>query len=276
MDALRDFLNQNWIGTLIGLCGTIIGIVLAFAFAPRPRLAAQVNTLELVGPNAVLPHEIEFFFQGKKVPQVTLSKIAVWNIGNKTIQGHQIVNSDPVRIVISEGSVLETVILHRTRAVNDFACVLRSGSDNQIECRFDYLDVGDGALIQVIHTGNDKVDVLGSLREIPKGIRIVGNPYHEKSRKKDKISQAQAQLLSLVSTVIGLTSAAVAISGIVIPNEDWPPIAGIGVLFTIAGMLLYWGISLMPPGELSTQITSNEPKKSMLQALIGKMKSGHS
>ena len=135
MDEIIKFLNQNWIGTLIGIGGIFIGI-LGYWARPRSRLAAQTNTLQLVGPNAVLPSQIEFLFRGDKVPNVTMSKIAIWNSGNTTVKGDQIVSSDPLRIVTSTGSnILEAIIENRTRQVNDFSCVVRRSATNEVECR---------------------------------------------------------------------------------------------------------------------------------------------
>lgn len=154
------------IGIAIGVIGIIISVVVAFLVKPRPRLATQINTLELVGPNAVLPDEIQFLFRGDPVPKVTMSRIAIWNVGNRTIQKAQVVEKDPLRITISEGSnILEPKVLKRTRDVNGVDCVVKD-KPNEAEFTFDYLDPKDGALVQLIHTGDDKVSVVGTLRGI--------------------------------------------------------------------------------------------------------------
>jgi hypothetical protein len=61
MTQIFDTLNQN--GAVIGLAGIFIGILatvlVAYIFSSRARLAAQVNSLQIVGPNAVMPPELE-------------------------------------------------------------------------------------------------------------------------------------------------------------------------------------------------------------------------
>src|SRR5262245_6738960 len=98
MTQVMEFFNQNWIGAVIGLVGIFIGIIgtvlVGYVFSPRSRLAARINTLQIVGPNAALPEELEFVYKGVKVPKVTLSRIAIWNIGNTTLRGDQIVSTD--------------------------------------------------------------------------------------------------------------------------------------------------------------------------------------
>jgi hypothetical protein len=272
MEALKDlFLNHNWTDALIGLIGGgIISLILAYLFTSRPRLSAQINTLELVGPNAVFPNELEFLFRGKKVPKVSLSLIAIWNDGNVTINGNLIVSSDPLRILVHSGTVLDTKVLRSSREVNGFSCALCSGhADNVIQCKFDYLDVKDGALIQVIHTGDDKVEVVGTLREIPKGVQQISNPYQDKSNKH-KLTVRDAKLVSLLLTTLGIACWLGVIAGKVDPPKDWPPFVFIGSMFTIVGIVIYLGVRRMPPDKLSTQMASNETKRPPWLNLIGR------
>jgi hypothetical protein len=251
INALKDFLNQNWLGTAIGLIGIVIGVGVAYAYKARPRLAAQTNTLELVGANAVLPDQIEFLFRGNKVPKVTMSRVAIWNIGNTTVHGGQIVASDPLRIITSAGStVLDATIRDRTRSVNDFSCVLRQDTSNEIECRFDYLDPGDGALIQLIHTGDDKLKILGTLREVPKGILLLG--YKPKPKP-----QKQAPLTPFTAKLIATTCLIIAIGALILSfAEVLPPELGRAavITFTLVSLAFFLGIRYIPPTRLSTDM----------------------
>jgi hypothetical protein len=265
VNELKELLNQNWIGTLIGIAGIVIGVILWFSSRTRSRLAAQTNTLELVGPNAVLPTEIEFLFRGAKVSNVAMSRIAIWNIGNTTIKGDQIVGSDPVRIVTSEGSsILETTIRQCTRQVNGVSCVLRQGTTNEVEYRFDYLDPGDGALIQLIHTGSDIVKVLGTLRGVPKGI-LVGSVPKPKRQGERQLSAFGIKVMGVAFVCLGLALVALAIIGVAPSGKSSLPLAPIGALVILSGLGIFFTVRYMPPGRLSTQMTTNEPKKSVWQ-----------
>ena len=170
-------MNQGWVGSALGVIGIVSAIIMAFLFRSRSRIRAQVNSLQLLGHNHVLPKELEFVFKGTRVPNVTLSHVAIWNMGNTTLRRDQIVASDPLRIVTSAGStVLEVTILQRTRDVNDFSCAVRLTATNEVECGFDYLDPRDGVLVRLIHTGDEKVRVVGTLRGVPKGVWVSGVP----------------------------------------------------------------------------------------------------
>ncbi len=263
MDGIREILNQGWIGTVIGFFGIVIGVILAYFFRPRARIAAQINTLQLLGRNSVLPTDIEFLFRGNNVPNVTMSRIAIWNKGNTTIRGDQIVGSDPLCIITSdESTILDTIILTRTRQVNAFACIAQQQKRNQVECRFDYLEPDDGALIQLIHTGNDKVEIKGSLRGIPKGVSVVGNPYKEKQQEQTRLSPRGSRRLALVFIVSGMLLIGY---GTVVPlsnPEKGSEILDVGLALMLVGLIIFGAMRRMPPAQLSTEITSNESKRS--------------
>lgn len=47
-------------------------------------------------------------------------------------------------------------------------------SEHQVRCDFSWLDPGDGALIQVLHSGEKGLLVEGTLKGIPKGVVKLG------------------------------------------------------------------------------------------------------
>ncbi len=251
---------MGFIGAVVGVLGTIL---VAYLFSSRSRLATQINSLELVGRNSALPAGIEFFFKGAKVPKVTLSRIAIWNFGNTTLRGDQIVESDPLRIVTSEGSaILEATTLKCTRSVNDFLVFPRQGIQNEVVCKFDFLDPRDGASIEIIHTGSDKLEVMGTLRGVPKKIKVIGVPkQEEKTKSQSGGSPFVMRVLGLVVTMGGLSFVLMSLLRPQVEPNNRPLVIGMGLLFGMLGFTLIWLARLMPPAQLSTQITTIEPKK---------------
>jgi hypothetical protein len=115
--TIKEFLSQDWLG-VVGLIIGVVALWYAFYVRQRPRLAAQVNSLELVGSSPALPKELELLFRGEKVPKVTLSRVSIWNMGNVTLRREQIVAADPLLLVTSSGSkVLDARIIVRIREV---------------------------------------------------------------------------------------------------------------------------------------------------------------
>ena len=268
---MKELLNQSWVGSVIGLVGILVAIAITFYFRVRPRLASQVNSLELLGNNPVLPKEIDFLFRGQKVPKVTLSRVAIWNMGNTTLRRDQIVRNDPLRIVTSNGSqILEVSVLSRTREVNDFTCAIRVlSAGNEAECTFDYLDTGDGALLELIHTGDGTVQVTGTLREVPKGVLAISVP---KSRQQKQQAHATRFGAGGIGTILLLAGVSLLyVVPLLIPDATLAAFL-LGPLLTLAGILILWSLRRIPPGQLNTQITGGPPpsRASRYRALFGK------
>jgi hypothetical protein len=256
MADIREFLNQNWVGTSIGIAGTAIGIILALRFRPRPRLSVQPNSFRLLGRHSVLPPDLEFVYRGKSVPNVALSRVALWNSGNTSISGSQIVEADQLRISLTDDSeILDAQVLTCTREVNQFWCRIRSGS-NEVACGFDFLDSRDGALVQIIHTGSLKIGILGTLRGVPVRLVRLGRSY------QDKIEPPRKPIPVFWSSVIslGLSSvAAVVMLNSVLRNPMDTSGVVLGALLLFLGLFLFFAETRMPPRKLTTIISYSGP-----------------
>lgn len=172
METVIKFISQPWLGTLLGIAG--LGAAVFFYLRSRKvtNLTCQHDYVSLLSDgNAAFPKEIEIRFSGTPVNRVTAERIILWNGGNTTIEGQQVVASDPLRIQLSEGQILRVDMLKATREVNAFHLVPRKGCLNIADVMFDYLDPGDGASFQVLHSGGQSdLGIRGTLRGIPSGI----------------------------------------------------------------------------------------------------------
>jgi hypothetical protein len=103
-------------------------------------------------------------FRGAAVKTVTLTKWAFWNAGTKTIDGRDVPERDPILLHIQDGRVLNAKIVHLSSPAIGLEAEERG--DASIMLRFDYLDHGDGGVVQVVHTGRGKkaVEVRGSVK----------------------------------------------------------------------------------------------------------------
>lgn len=256
--------NQDlvmWLSLAIGVVGVGATVFLAFYVRQRPRIATQISTLQLLGQHAVLPKDIAFLFRGRTVPSVALSRVALWNIGNTTIRGDQIVSADPFRLVASAGSeILDAVVLKYTRQVNDVTCVVRQAGGNEVECRFDFLDPGDGALLQLIHTGNDQVSAKGVLRGVPKGVLVVADPYKAMPQQQATISPQPSKLTGSLFLVMGLLIGGVTLAGRLPSGADLQILRVLGGLLVVAGLVAFWSTSRRPPALLNTRLTTTASK----------------
>jgi len=182
MDAIFDFLNQGWVGLVAGVVLFIIGTALSYHFYRRSRQGAQLayhywSTRVLGAKGHALPEAVKITFRGEPIENLSRSLVMIWNNSDKTIYGRNIVESDPLRIDLGEkAKVLDSRIVKFTRSVNNCQLHLLVTLDEvmwaQTTIKFDYLDSGDGLVIETFHTEPGKaVRLLGSIHEMPRGFK---------------------------------------------------------------------------------------------------------
>jgi hypothetical protein len=182
--SMESFFDNGWVGVVITLltflAGTVIVIVTYLATRSVFRLAYQRSGLRLIGsPTAALPSDVAVLFRGDAVEQLTKTSIIFWNSGNRTIPGSDIVKDDPIRFEFTDKSrVLDVSVSKSTRSVNQIRALQVADHLNWVLIDFDFLDGGDGAAIEVLHTDAKLYPkVAGTVRGIPKGILDWGQPY---------------------------------------------------------------------------------------------------
>lgn len=187
MQNLSNLMNLNWLEVLLGLIGGgIISWIISLIYYRRAksesRLACRSTSYKFLSQHKPLA-DIEIRFRGLKVPQVTKSLVAIWNDGNTTIDKNQIVESDPLQIVITppESEILDYTVLRETRAVTKFDAY--RAATNVLFCDFEWLDATDGGLIEILHSG-EAVTVQGTLKGIPKGVVNLGSMMWVQRKKK--------------------------------------------------------------------------------------------
>ena len=174
----KELLAFVWNSPSVGILGIALATVF-FILNRRarigPRLIYYKDTVKLIGgDNPALPNDVEISFGGQRIPVLSRTRIVIWNSGTATIDGAHVVTADPLRLVLStDAQVLQASVIGVTRAVNAFR--VDAVHPHVVNCAFDYLDAGDGAVIELLHTDREKYPKLeGSVRGIPKGPRDGG------------------------------------------------------------------------------------------------------
>lgn len=166
----------TWIGVVLGVIGLVAAYVFYRRSLVRPKLAFVISSVRITGRDSMFPDELKIFYGDKEVQTVTQSNIVIWNSGNVTIDGENIVKADPLRLVIpKESEILAASIVFTTREVTAFSIKLRGETSNELLLSFDFLDSGDGALINLTHTSSNKIEPLGTIRSMPNGITHLGD-----------------------------------------------------------------------------------------------------
>ena len=175
MDFVLTLMSQGWVGTVVGIAGIVLAIVFYLRSKRKAKLAYQHDHVMLVGGRgAAFSDEVEIRFAGTVVPRITASKIVIWNCGDRTINGADVVAGDRLRLeVLDSGQILKHTILCQTRSVNGWK--IDQPAPNLLNLIFDFLDPGDGINIEVVHSqAGNKLGVKGTIKGMPEGLRNYG------------------------------------------------------------------------------------------------------
>jgi hypothetical protein len=129
----------------------------------------------VIGKSSTTPEEIEIIYKGNKVNRVIRTIVILWNSGNKTIFGSNIVEKDPLRIEVSpDEEIIAYNIVKKTNDVNEIT--LEKNGKNSLNIKFNYLDANDGATIEIFHTDDELFpDIKGTIIGLPNGAIINKN-----------------------------------------------------------------------------------------------------
>lgn len=121
-------------------------------------------------------------FSGRKddLDSLSVTTVAVWNAGYETIRRSDVAPTGPILIVPAEGTeILGVRVIEANNSHSQFACTKKRG-ETSAQVTFEYLDYGNGGVIEVVHTGatEDSVRLSGivigaPLNGVPAKLKIV-------------------------------------------------------------------------------------------------------
>lgn len=162
------------ISVIIGLVGLGFGALMYLRPPKRTRFVFQTApVLYFDQDRLTLPIQAAMTFDGQSVERLSKTTIVLWNAGTEALRGEDIVNADPVRFSISAGRLLNHRVVKTTADATDIRladCTV----DNELELRYDYLNPGDGAVVELIHNGTTAT-VTGKAKGLTVGPEDWGN-----------------------------------------------------------------------------------------------------
>ena len=200
---LIQFLNQGWVGASIGALSLAAALLVWWRSRIGPIIAYQSRELSLVGQDtSVFPPEVVVHYKGSAVPRITSSTVVIWNGGRKTVRSTDIVSRDRIRLVFPS-RVLNVRVIRTSRGVIAISSTVKS--DTVVEVGFEFLDPGDGGVIEVLHSGEPQAPIcMGTVIGMPKGPQYWGHVWTASSRRFIYFTFLLV-LLGIVSAAIGDT-----------------------------------------------------------------------
>lgn len=203
IENLFSLLGQSWVGTALSIIAIPLAIVTYILSRRRTKMAYVHLGEHLLGSDSdSLPSEIVVQYRDISIPRLTRSVLIIWNNGENTLSGTDIVEKDPLRLAVGmDGRILSVSVLKTSRPVNDFRVISPPAFwTNEAPLSFDFLDKNDGAVIEVLHTSSNRTpSLLGTMRGLPQGFSSLGHFSRPKPQKQKKKPSGP---LGIITTVI--------------------------------------------------------------------------
>lgn len=162
---------------------TSLGIALLSYYLPRKRQKLQYQTASVQyfeEEDYTLPSEVEMSFRGERVTRLTKAMLIVWSGGTDVLRGEDVVKQIPLTIKLKgTGKILCYSIVGVTSQGNRVLANMRTDSQSEILLTYDYLNPGDGAVIQVMHDSKQPdLLLVGASKGLSGGPQNLGAVMH--------------------------------------------------------------------------------------------------
>jgi len=153
---IAAFTNNPYFNLFNGVVG-VVGVGLAFYFYFRSKESYQTsyNVAErvVVQPTErTLPFELDnpVEIDGRKITQLTRTYICIRNIGNKLIDGADIVGTSTIRSMSNSEIMSASVVFVEDAGSNP---TLIRQSNSSVDIKFDFLRPNEGMIVRLDHLG---------------------------------------------------------------------------------------------------------------------------
>ncbi len=161
----------------VGTAVAIVSILVAYVFYRKGQRVRKpswdIRSENLITDYAKRLPGIEVVYLGQQVGNLTVSKVMFWNDGRETVRHEDVAEADPIRVVSkAPAAILSAEVLQVNSEPNSFSVSLEPAV-KAAYLHFEYIDHGEGAVIQVIHSGrsSEDVDVIGTVKGAGKPAR---------------------------------------------------------------------------------------------------------
>jgi len=154
----------------VGLAVSVLGIPITFILArrtrQRPELRYALDYDVILSPDSNLFDRGLYMTLGNhRIDSISRTRAALWNHRGDTIHSTDKLDSDPLRIQLGRNDeALQARVLSMSRRQVEVAAIIRPDKPSSVQVDFSFLDAGDGAIVEIIHRGPSKPEVLGTLQ----------------------------------------------------------------------------------------------------------------
>ena len=199
-DFIQNFNGNPWViflGFFVGIVGGVYGYITAKSNKRKKEITYTYYSNVLVQNGKEITDGIKISFNERRVKNITATKIAIWNSGNKSIKKDDFVKSIPFKIFVdNDAEILDAKIIAENEPCNNIK--IQSKTSKELVLDLEYLDSKNGAVFQIIHTGNscdikvsckliDGKDIINQNKKMEENFRKNNKGYKELSLRAHTI-----------------------------------------------------------------------------------------
>jgi hypothetical protein len=166
---------------------TFISLFTAYYFYKRSTrkkevLYTKVNVKIIQNYNKEISDFVSKYKE-KSVDSITVTRYLLWNNSSQAIRKNDIAPKDPLQFSVTSGyKILDAKIIYPKDSLNGFMLSELKKTNNFTKLSFDFINKDEGAIIQIIHTGEtNNIRFTGTIIDFKKPVFI------EKYDKFDQI-----------------------------------------------------------------------------------------
>lgn len=163
---LEELMGNPYAWLILSVC-TVFSVIYAIYAGVKGKekkeISYIVNTHEIVQAGKNMIPEFQISYRGQTIDDLTVTRFAIWNSGNRLLNSNDIVDTKPLSITSNDDGpdILDASIIKRSEESNKFTIDKKSA--HCAELQFDYIDKQDGIIVQILHTGSAKNISLSTL-----------------------------------------------------------------------------------------------------------------
>ena len=205
--------------SLIAVFSALFAIYTWIAGKKKKQFSLVCKTNEVIASGKSKIEKLFIQYNGEEIENLSISKFFIWNSGNEVINKSDIVSSRPLSIICSEpASILDAQIIKTNENTNAFS--IAGIRKQRVDFDFDYVDQGDGFVVQILHTGQ-AVDLdLDCKIKGGKEIRDISSIKRKKTEPKNE--RAASFFIGIQPSIWGLIflGASILLTICISHNED--------------------------------------------------------
>ena len=192
--------------SLIAIAGFVYAIVCQCINKEKKEFSYSLKINHLIRKKKSKFEKLHVAYEGQEIENLCISKFAIWNSGNRTLNDVDMVGTKELTIyALNESKILDYELVLSSEKTNNFS--IQRIDEHTIKIFFKYVDKKDGIIVQVIHTGYEEDIQIDCKIKGGKPIRNTDNETVSNTIKNisNRIRFLEKPILILVGIMISIT-----------------------------------------------------------------------